>query len=104
MYNNEPIILLTLPLDIMSPLCYNINKIREAENPKPQKGIKDMTKTEMKKLAKELLINKLSIAYYSLENSEYDHYSDEEKLEILQYINQYGKSMAKAIGEKYFVQ
>ena len=58
----------------------------------------------MKKVAKELLINKLSIVYYSLENSEYDQYSDDEKLEILQYINQYGKSMAKAIGEKYFIQ
>lgn len=63
-----------------------------------------MTKTEMKKVAKELLIRKISIAYYALENSEYNQYSEDEKLEITQYINQYGKSMAKAIGEKYFVQ
>jgi hypothetical protein len=29
---------LLLPIDIFVPICYNINKIREAENPKPQKG------------------------------------------------------------------
>lgn len=63
-----------------------------------------MTKTEMKKIAKEILIRKLSIAYYDLEKNDYDQYSEEEKLKITKYINQYGATMAKAIGEKYFTQ
>ncbi len=63
-----------------------------------------MTKTDAKKVAKKLLVSMLSVAYYGLENMEYDEYSDEEKLLITQYINQYGKTMAKSIGEKYYAQ
>lgn len=30
-----------LPIEMYWYMCYNINKIREAENPKPQKGKKE---------------------------------------------------------------
>lgn len=36
--------LCNLPIEMYWYMCYNINKIREAENPKPQKGKKKMTK------------------------------------------------------------
>lgn len=58
-----------------------------------------LTKTEMRQIAKDMLIETLAVAYYKLENKDY---SEEENEQICQYINQYGESMAKAIGEKYF--
>lgn len=36
-------------LDISAHICYNINKIREAENPKPQKGKLNMKISEVLK-------------------------------------------------------
>lgn len=45
--------MLNLPLDIVISICYNINKIREAENPRPQKGIKNMTQAEFEKYMNE---------------------------------------------------
>lgn len=59
---------------------------------------KKLTKTEMRKIAKDILMDSVGVAYYKLENEDY---SEEEKDQICQYINQYGESMAKAIGEKY---
>jgi hypothetical protein len=58
-----------------------------------------MTKTEMRSVAKDVLIDTLAVAYYKLENMDF---SQEEQEEISSYINQYGESMAKAIGRKYF--
>lgn len=63
-----------------------------------------MKKTEKKELAKDLLIDALSVAYYRLENSEYSHISAEDQEEIIRYMNQYGESMAKRIGRRYFTQ
>lgn len=63
-----------------------------------------MTKTEKRELAKDLLIDALSIAYYKLENSEYSHISEEEQEEICKYMWQYGEAMAKRIDRKYYTQ
>lgn len=60
-----------------------------------------MTKTEMRKIAKEILVTRIGSACYSLENDEYKDLSQDEVEIICQYIFQYGKSMAKAIGEIY---
>ena len=67
-------------------------------------GKLDMKKIEKKELAKNLLIDALSIAYYRLENSEYSHISAEDQEEIIRYMNQYGEAMAKRIGRRYFTQ
>lgn len=63
-----------------------------------------MTKTEKKEIAKDLLIEALSIAYYKLENSEYSHITQEEQEEICKYMHQYGEAMAKRINRKYYTQ
>lgn len=63
-----------------------------------------MTKTEKREIAKDLLIDALSIAYYKLENSEYNHITEEEKEEICKYMWQYGEAMAKRIDRKYYTQ
>lgn len=45
-----------------------------------------MTKQKKRELAKDLLIDALSVAYYKLEDSEYSHMSEEEIEEICGYI------------------
>ena len=42
--------LYALPIEMYWYMCYNINKIREAENPKPQKGKINMTNKEKRAL------------------------------------------------------
>lgn len=58
-----------------------------------------MTKSEMRNFAKEILMESIAVAYYRLES---ENFSDEENEQICKYINQYGESMAKAIGKKYY--
>lgn len=59
-----------------------------------------MTKTEMRKVAKDILMESIATAYYKLEDTEYAN--GEEQDQIVEYINQYGKAMAKAIHEEYY--
>jgi flagellar motor switch protein FliG len=63
-----------------------------------------MTKTEKREIAKELLMEALSLAYYKLENDIYNHISQEEQEEICEYMRQYGEAMAKRINKKYYTQ
>lgn len=58
-----------------------------------------MTRSEMRAFAKEKLMESIAVAYYRLENEDF---SEEEKAQICQYINQYGEAMGKAIGKKYY--
>lgn len=60
-----------------------------------------MKATEARKIAKEILIESLSVAYYRLEDTDY---SEEEVEKISKYIDQYGERMAKSIGEEYFTR
>ena len=57
------------------------------------------TKQEMKQIAKKLLINSVGVTYYKI--SDGNDYTEEEKAQIIEYINQYGTSMCKDIGERY---
>lgn len=61
-----------------------------------------MTKSEMREIAKEILMDSLAVAYYSLERDDYESLTEEEKNEIYEYISQYGTRMAKSIGKKYY--
>lgn len=58
-----------------------------------------MTKTEMREKAKDVLMTSIAVAYYRLESEDL---SEEETAQISKYIDQYGKTMAKAIGETYY--
>lgn len=58
-----------------------------------------MTKTEMRKIAKEKLMESIATAYYRLEN---ETFSEEEKKQICQYMNQYDEAMGKTIGKSYY--
>ena len=60
----------------------------------------DMTKTEMKKIAKEVLMASITSASYRLDSMDL---SEEDAEEICKYIFKYGSSMAKTIGEKYYM-
>lgn len=61
-----------------------------------------MTKTEMKKIAKKLLIEQIEVTSYSLERDEYKNCTIDEIETIAQYIYKYGQAMIKAIGENGF--
>lgn len=58
-----------------------------------------MSKKEMRELAKDKLIEAIAVAYYKLEDEDF---SEEEEKQITAYINQYGETMAKSIGKKYY--
>lgn len=58
-----------------------------------------MTKKEMRKMAKNKLLESIAVTYYKLED---ENLSEEEVHQISKYINQYGEAMAKAIGERYY--
>lgn len=58
-----------------------------------------MTKKEKREFAKDKLIESIAVAYYKLED---EKFTEEEAKEIIQYINQYGKAMAKAIKKNYY--
>ena len=64
-------------------------------------------KRELRDMAKERLRDALSVAYYEFvdgENADYNELSEEDKEAVLYYIDQYGESMCKAIGKKYYTQ
>ena len=46
-----------------------------------------MSKTEMRELAKDMLMKSIAVAYYKLED---ENLTDEEREQISTYINQYG--------------
>lgn len=58
-----------------------------------------MTKTEMREFAKDKLMESIAVAYYKLED---ENFSDEEANQICKNIDQYGESMAKAIGKRNY--
>ena len=58
-----------------------------------------MTKKEKREIAKDKLIESIAVAYYKLED---EKFTEEEAEEIIQYINQYGETMAKAIKKNYY--
>mgnify|MGYP004551138113 CR=1 FL=1 len=58
-----------------------------------------MGKKEMRDFAKDKLMEAIAVAYYKLED---ENFSEEEDKQISAYINQYGETMAKAIGRKYY--
>ena len=58
-----------------------------------------MSKTEMRKFAKDKLMEAIAVAYYKLED---ENFTEEETEQIIQYINQYGETMAKAINKTYY--
>lgn len=62
-----------------------------------------MTKTQLNNMAKERLVDALSIAYYSLEDVEgYDDLTEDEKRYVLSRLDKYGETMCKAIGKRYY--
>ncbi len=64
-------------------------------------------KRELRDMAKERLRDALSVAYYEFVdggNTDYNELSEEDKEAVLYYIDQYGESMCKAIGKKYYTQ
>ena len=61
-----------------------------------------MTKTEAKNIAKQTLLDSISVSYYRICDDK--EYTEEEQNLIIDYINKYGESMAKAIGKRYFTQ
>lgn len=58
-----------------------------------------MSKKEMREFAKDKLMEAISVAYYKLED---EKLPEEEEKQISAYINQYGETMAKAIGRYYY--
>lgn len=52
-----------------------------------------MSKTEMRELAKEKLMEAIAVAYYKLED---ENLTDEEREQVSAYINQYGEAMGKS--------
>lgn len=61
-----------------------------------------ITATQKKEIAKDIVMSALSMAYYRLENNEYDILTAEEKEDICRYINMYGVAMGKSIREQYY--
>ena len=65
------------------------------------------SKRELRDMAKERLREALSVAYYVFtdgEKTDYNELSEEDQEAVLYYIDQYGESMCKAIGKKYYTQ
>lgn len=58
-----------------------------------------MTKREMREFAKDKLMQSIAVAYYGLEN---DGLTKEEEDQVCKYMNQYGKTMGKAIGKEFY--
>lgn len=58
-----------------------------------------MTKTELRQIAKNVLTESVGVAYYKIADE--NAFNEEEKEQIIQYINQYGAAMCKAIKERY---
>ena len=61
-----------------------------------------ITATQKKEIAKDIVMSALSMAYYRLQNNEYDILTDKEKKDVCRYINMYGVAMGKSIREQYY--
>ncbi len=61
-----------------------------------------ITATQKKEIAKDIVMRALSMAYYSLENREYEILSEDDKNDVKKYINMYGVAMGKSIREEYY--
>lgn len=62
-------------------------------------------KRELREMAKERLCEALSSAYYVFTDGgtdEYNALSEEDKEKVLEYLDQYGTAMCKAIDKKYY--
>lgn len=59
----------------------------------------ELTKTEMKEKARDVMAEAIGTAYYKICDD--DDYSEEEKEIILHYLDKFGKAAAKAIGRNY---
>lgn len=65
------------------------------------------SRRDLRDMAKERLRDALSVAYYEFvdgENADYNELTEEDQEAVLYYIDQYGESMCKAIGKKYYTQ
>ncbi len=64
------------------------------------------TKTELKNIAKERLVEALSVAYYDIaaHPDKYGLTEGEADIVINELMHKYGESMARAIGRKYYTQ
>ena len=63
------------------------------------------SRRDLRDMAKERLRDALSVAYYEFvdgENIDYNELSEEDKEAVLNFIDQYGTAMCKAIGKKYY--
>ena len=60
-----------------------------------------MKKSEMKAIAKDILLEALACAHYKLEDR--DDVPEEKRDEVIEYINKYGQLMAARIGETYYI-
>ena len=66
---------------------------------------KRMTKGRAREMAKERLLEAISIAYYGFEdNDEFNSLSEEDQQVVLNEIGYLGKRMAKSIGGEYYTQ
>ena len=61
-----------------------------------------ITATQKKEIAKDIVMRALSMAYYSLENREYEILSEDDKNDVKKYINMYGVAMGKSIRAEYY--
>ena len=61
-----------------------------------------MTKTELKKVAKDVLMESVATAYYKVTDGDYYELTEDEEEIVLDLIHKYGTAMAKAIGEKFY--
>lgn len=58
-----------------------------------------MTKTELKEIAKDKLMEAIATAYYKLED---DNFTEKEVEVICEYIHQYGVTMGKSIKKDFY--
>ena len=60
---------------------------------------KNLTKTELKEIARETMAEAIGCAYYRICDS--DDYTEEQVEIILQYLSKFGRAACKAIGRNY---
>lgn len=74
-------------------------------NEMPRGQQKKLPKYKAAEIAKEQLIDSLSVAYYKFESDDYfQSLSDEEQELIMDYMQAFGDKMAKSIGKKFYTQ
>lgn len=56
---------------------------------------------ELRQIAKKALQDSVAVAYYRISDDEDGELSEEEKRLVINYMNQYGAAMCKAIGVNY---